>query len=444
MDRISDSDSEDAGSIPAGATFCWFQNYGIFSYPMRLLFWSVFFLSLFLVLPFGSFSQKKLSTIIDVRGNKGAWIHDINILNKDLFLVDGLYANNFTLGQDTLPAVKATQNFIAQFDGTSAKTAAPSDGRVLKVDQYSFYVASRVGSRFKDQTLSKFDFNYQLIWRYSLSLRDSSAGTLLIQDVCFGDVGDTYVLFWITGSGEIQLNNETVSGPGDLIVRIDKNGHLHSFKMVPGRYSRLRYENKKLCAYGGVEPDYSACVLSRDLKEKIINDDLIERCKFKVWDKRNFFRVTQGGSRPQRLFYVEKNNVKGVSSRKEIFRDTLWFEDEIYQYEILDLNKREVLIAYVSRGNNWAEKVHFYTNINILIVNKKNLDISKRIVINCDRLDVGRTGVSSDIAFRIFKGDLLIGNDYNSYCRIGDIELGDKDEKGTRWSSFFIVKQSLK
>ena len=96
------------------------------------------------------------------------------------------------------------------------------------------------------------------------------------------------------------------------------------------------------------------------------------------------------------------------------------------------------MIVYVSRGpraGNWYVK----PQIHILVVKKKNLEIHKRIVIDCDRLT---PETAKDLSFKVHGTKLLIGGDYRSKCRVGNLSFGNKDD--TKWSSFFIAKQPLK
>ncbi len=179
--------------------------------------------------------------------------------------------------------------------------------------------------------------------------------------------------------------------------------------------------------------------LDLDLQEEMHDDELSERLKFPVWDNEEYFRIVESGWRPKRLFILEKYSAKkGVTTRTEVFRDTVRFQDEIYLHEILNFNKKEIVIVYVSRGprsGNW----YLNPQIHILLVKKKTLEIHKRIVIDCDRLT---PETAKDISFKVHGTELLIGGDYRSKCRVGNLSFGNNDN--TKWSSFFVVKQPLK
>ncbi|MBA4054025.1 MAG: hypothetical protein C0490_04870 [Marivirga sp.] len=200
-------------------------------------------------------------------------------------------------------------------------------------------------------------------------------------------------------------------------------------------------ENRVL-AYGGVSFRYISHVLDTDLKTEIRDDKLSIRGMFNIEDEMHYYRIKTDGTRPKRLFYLEKYNAKSeIASRKKVFQDTLRFQDEIYQYDLLNLNRKKLACVYVARGKRIDD--FYLTTINVLIIKKKNLDITRHIAIDCERLKTGDSGMSSSIIFRLNRGELLIGNEYVSNCRIGNIEFGSKSNS-TKYPSFFVVSLELK
>ena len=289
--------------------------------------------------------------------------------------------------------------------------------------------------------IAKFNLNNQLIWKYSLYLTDSFPEFLDLVDISF-DKDNTYLLFMISENGQTHFSNEVITGPGNLIVKLDSRGELSAFKKIADvhTYNKLKIVNKKICAYAmPISINHNTLFLNLDLQEEMHDDELSERLKFPIWDNEEYFRIAESEWRPKSIFILEKYSAKkGVTTRTEVFETQSWFQDEIYRHEILNFNKKEIVIVLVSRGprsGNW----YLSPQIHILLVKKKTLEIHKRIVINCDRLTPEE---AKDISFQVHGTGLLIGGDYRSKCRVGNLSFENNDN--TRWSSFFVVKQPLK
>lgn len=377
-------------------------------------------------------------------GDRGVWISNIHVVNNKVLLVDGLYLKNFVCGSDTLPSVQnnVSRSFVTKFENGVPTRSMSCNGKIIRHDQNSYCVVGNDGQALKQQTISKYNLEHDLVWRYSLLLDDSIHATLQVSDVCFDNVGNTYALFSIEGKGRIGIKDEFVTGPADIIIKIGKSGESISFKKISPinhTFNKLTIKNDKICASGGLKIRHTF-VFNYDLAE-IQDDEFSELSKFGVWDGYNSLRIVEEGFRPLRMYYLEKyNSRRKVTERKEVFRDTVRFQEEIYQYNILAFDKKKILCVYVSRGERTGND--YGKRINILVIKKRRLAVIDHITIDCDKLITGSSGIQSDIAFSVFDGHLLIGNEYKESCRIGDLyfRVNDADKP---YSSFFILRQSL-
>jgi hypothetical protein len=383
-------------------------------------------------------SQYRLTTVLDATGSRGVWINDLTVVGQDVFVIDGLINGELVVRQDTLfKNNKDTRKFLGLFREGVVKSTSQYNGKVMGCyDQYYFITRESSDAHI----ISKFDLNHNLIWASSLPLNDSLPARIVVRSLCFDRTGNTFVLLTFSDSnGQVQIGDEVMSGPGDVVIKLDKNGALVSKKKISEisyTFEQLRIVENRILAYGGFAFRYNSYVLDADLKTEIRDDKLSTRGMFSIEDETNYYRIKGEGSKPKRLFYLEKCNAKTeIASRKQVFQDTLRFQDEIYQYELLNLNKKKLACVYVARGKRIDDL--YPTTINVFIIKKKNLDVTRHIAINCDRLTI-----SSSIIFRLNRQELLIGNEYVSNCRIGNIEFGSKSNT-TKYPSFFVVSLAL-
>jgi len=389
-------------------------------------------------------SQHRLTKVLDATGSGGVWINDLTVVGHDVFVIDGLMTGELVVRQDTLyKNNKDTKRFLALFREGAVKSTSQYHGKVGGFYHQSYFISQESSDA---HIISKLDLNHNLIWESPLPLNNSLPARIIARSLCFDGDGNTFVLLTFPNSnGQVQLGNEVMSGPGDVVIKLDKNGALVSKKKISGisyTFAQLRMVENRVLAYGGFSFRYNSYLLDADLKTEIRDDKLSTRGMFSIEDEINYYRIKEEGSRPKRLFYVEKHNVKSeIASRKKVFQDTLRFQDEIYQYDLLNLNRKKLACVYVARGKKINDS-YPTTTINVLIIKKKNLDITRQIEIDCKRLKTGEPGISSSIIFRIYRRELLIGNEYVSNCRIGNIEFGGKSTS-TKYPSFFIVSLAL-
>ncbi|SKC43970.1 hypothetical protein SAMN05660236_0527 [Ohtaekwangia koreensis] len=400
-------------------------------------------LLLLVVFSLDGFSQSNLIPMIYVNGNPQVYIQDINIVSDKVFLVDGLYTGDVLLGKDTLrSSMENPKRFVSQLKNETLQRSMVSDGVVLGVTKNAFCVVGD-GNSFHGKSISKFNLKNELIWKYNLLLSDSSSHMVAVADICFDDEGNTYMLFTADVHGVVRLGNDKVTGPSTFVAKIGIAGNLVSYRKIADKYycyNRMLIKDDKVCAYSTNQFYPAACVLDMNLSEEIQDKNLVQFCKYKVWDKTSYYRMIEAGKRPERLFLVEKYNAKEKDFvRNEVFRDTLRFQDEIYQYELFDFSKTEIVVVYISRGIiTPGPRCNQY--VNVLKIRKKNLAISERTVIECDWLRG-----NDDVVFSLSGSYLYIGHEYNPSrkLKIGNLEFVD-NTNGTASKSFFIVKLPLK
>lgn len=388
-----------------------------------------------------SVSAQTVSTVSHVKGSPRAWITNVAVLSGDVFLMSGLYQGEFFIGRDTLNS-KSSNAYLTFVGKDGVKKVREMTGSINKIfvhDKSVFLTGFRGERGFKNQVLTKLSTTNVIQWEYTMALVDSLPGSMLeIQDVCFGHDESIYVLYQLTnGMGKVQVSTNSVKTFAELLVRFDKNGKMISSRKLSDRqntYYRLRMYENSMCVYGASR---SFLMLDKNLKEVPLCDDAKEATKFTVWNKNDLYRIKEVGFRPKRCYAIEKYNVKNKHMiSRELFRDTVRFQHEIHQYELLDYNKKEIVGVYVSRGNKKANTLEG-KDINVVMINKKDLHISRQFTVHTEKLIIE----SLDKAvFEIQGNDLLIGHEYQTSCQVGDLTF--EDTKGEK--SFFVVRMNLK
>jgi hypothetical protein len=368
-------------------------------------------------------------------------IQNILVLDDKSFIAKGFYQGKLSLSDSINESEFGF--FLIHFVNNKPKEVLSLKDvggcEVYQGQDNFFFVTGYKGDAFKSQFIACYNDKFQLLWEKTFELLVPERNSLIVNcDAIIDDKKKLFVLFNLK-NGRIRINNEVIEGTGEVLVKFNSQGLIEAFKKISDsekRFVKLKIISNKLFALGhkeSVELGINLSSIPTNLLLKSVD----------IASEKYIFTLRGVGSRPKKVYHVQKFDSMGnVISDKEVFRDTVRFYGSIHQTAILDYNKRQLLIIYVSDGDK-VKNIRGI-DISILILDKSNLNLSKRFTLHCNSFLKNETGFSENVLFKLRGNNLLIAYDYPKKAVLGDIIL-EGNTTGPDWArSFFITELNLK